>query len=72
MFSKLMCLSLPEKHRQFTSGVVREGVIAENVLQFSAKFTQLSAEFPHSFPTQSKFFVGLSELSAEFLQKNLR
>ena len=42
--------------QQFTYGVVREGVIAENFPLISAKFPQnfrkLSAEFPHPFLAQ--------------------
>ena len=46
-------------------GVVREGVIAENVPPISAKFQQLSAEFPHPFLT---CFPNFRELSGEFPQ----
>ena len=38
--------------QQFTCGVVREGVIAENFPQISTNFRTLSAEFRHPFLTQ--------------------
>ena len=56
-------------NQQFTYGVVREGVIAETLLQISAKFPQtfrrISAPFPDAMKRISANF---REVSAEFPQ----
>ena len=55
--------------QQFTYGVVREGVIAENIPQSPRNFRKLSAEFPHPSLTQwNVFFANFRKISAEFPQ----
>ena len=51
---------------QFTSGVVGEGVIAENIPQISAKFPQTFRRISAPFPGGIK--RSFRELSAEFPQ----
>ena len=60
-------------NQQLTYGVVREGVIAENFPQFSAKFPQtfhrISAPFRSlSWRNKTRFFANFRKFSADFPQ----
>ena len=60
------CCQHADKFQQFTYGVVREGVIAENFPRVSAKFPQTFRRISAPFPGAIRRSV--RELSAEFPQ----